>query len=33
MAATTRNQKLKDWVEHWTEILQPVDMLITLSLA
>ena len=23
MAATTGNQKLKDWVEHWTEILQP----------
>ena len=23
MAATTGNQKLKDWVDHWTEILQP----------
>ena len=23
MAATTGNQKLKDWVDHWAEILQP----------
>ena len=23
MAATTGNQKLKDWVDHWVEILQP----------
>jgi len=23
MAATTGNQKLKDWVDHWVEVLQP----------
>ena len=23
MAATTDNQKLKDWVDHWVGILQP----------
>jgi phosphoenolpyruvate carboxykinase (GTP) len=26
MAATTDNQKLKDWVDHWVEVLQPDDV-------
>jgi phosphoenolpyruvate carboxykinase (GTP) len=26
MAATTDNQKLKDWVDHWVGVLQPDDV-------
>ena len=26
MAATTDNQKLKDWVDHWVGILQPDEV-------